>query len=111
MAEKAVTKETHRVTVTLSEEQFQKLKYWAARRERSINEYLGDAIELAIRHENGDYDLPKLEIQRLNQLIDVVTTLSSNIHSLEGVVISGFDSLLGLTRGDNYLLESEDGEV
>lgn len=111
MAVNSADKTTHRVTVTLSEEKFQQLKYWAARRERSINEYLGDAIELAIRHENGDYDLPKLEIQRLNQLVDVVTTLSSNVHSLEGVVISGFDSLLGLTRGDNYLLESEDGEV
>lgn len=101
----------HRVTVTLDNDKYEMLKYWAARKERSINEYLGDAIDLAIAHENGDYDLPKLEIQRLNQLVDVVTTLSSNVHSLEGIVISGFDSLLGLTRGDNYLLESEDGEV
>lgn len=101
----------HRVTVTLDNDKYEQLKYWAARRERSINEYLGDAIELAIRFENGDYDLPKLEVQRLNQLVDVVTTLSSNIQSLEGIVVHGFDSLLGLTRGDNYLLENEDGEL
>lgn len=107
----AIREGAHRVTVTLDNDKYEQLKYWAARRERSINEYLGDAIELAIRHENGDYDLPKLEIQRLNQLIDVVTVLSSNVHSLEGIVVSGFDSLLGLTRGDNYLLESEDGEL
>ena len=47
----------------------------------------------------------------MNQLVDVVTNLSSNIKSLEDVTVSGFDSLLGLTRGDNYLLEHEDGEL
>lgn len=107
----AIREGMHRVTVTLDNDRYEQLKYWAARHERSINEYLGDAIDLAIRCENGDYDLPKLEVQRLNQLIDVITTLSSNVQSLESIVVSGFDSLLGLTRGDNYLLESEDGEL
>ena len=43
--------------------------------------------------------------------MDLVTGLSSNIKSLEDVTVSGFDSLLGLTRGDNYLLEQEDGDL
>ncbi len=102
---------SHRVTVTLDDDSFERLKYWAAKREVSINEYLGEAIAAAIRRENNDYDLPELEIQRLNQLIDVITVLSSNVKSLEDVTVSGFDSLLELTRGDNYLLEAEDGEV
>jgi uncharacterized SAM-binding protein YcdF (DUF218 family) len=74
----------------------------------SVNEYIKEAIELAIRHENKDYDLPALEIQRLNQLVDNIAVLSSNVKSVEEVVIHGFDSLLGLTKGDNYLLEHED---
>ena len=88
-------KNTHRVTVTLSNDQFERLKYWADKRGCSINEYLNDAIDLSIRRENKDYDLPDLEIQRLNQLVDVITVLSSNVQSLESVVTSGFDSLLG----------------
>lgn len=102
---------THRVTTTLLDEEFKVLQYWADRNQVSINDYIHESIDLAIRHENGDYDLPTLEVARLNQLIDTITVLSSNVQSLERIVISGFDSLLGLTRGDNYLLENEDGEI
>lgn len=102
---------SHRVTATLDDDTFERLKYWASKHDMSINEYLNESIELAIRRENKDYDLPELEIQRLNQLIDVITVLSSNVKSLEDITVSGFDSLLELTRGDNYLLEAEDGEI
>lgn len=102
---------TKRVSVTLTEEEFEILKFWADKKGISINDYLRDAIELAYRRENKDYDLAPLEVQRLNQLIDVITVLSSNIQSLESVTTSGFNSLLGLTRGDNYLLEDEGGEL
>lgn len=101
----------HRVTASLSEDEFQRLQYWSQRHGCSINEYLRDSIELAIRRENHDYDLPDLEAQRLNQVLDALKVLSENIGSLEHVLTSGFDSLLGLTRGDNYLLEPEDGEL
>lgn len=105
------TSDSHRVTVTIDSDTYERLKYWSARHECSINEYLKHALEQSIAHENKDYDLPTLEIQRLNQLVDVIEVLSSNIQSLESVTVTGFDSLLGLTRGDNYLLENEDGEI
>lgn len=104
-------REMKRVTVRVDEDTYKQLEYWAARRECSINEYLSDAVSEKIANENGDYDLPKLEVNRLNQLIDVITVLSSNVKSLEDVTIHGFDSLLGLTRGDNYLIEEEDGDI
>lgn len=103
--------EKHRVTVTLDDDKYARLVYWAEKHEQSINEYLGDAIDRSISWENRDYDLPTMEIARLNQLIDAMTVLSSNVHSLESVVTTGFDSLLGLTRGDNYLMEHEDGDL
>lgn len=56
-------------------------------------------------------DLPTLEIARLNQLIDQMKSLSTNVANPEAVTINGFDSLMGLTRGDNYLLDAEDGEI
>ena len=63
------------------------------------------------RRENLDYDLPTLEIARLNELVDQVAALAKNSANLERVVTTGFDSLIGLTRGDNYLLDDEDGEL
>ncbi len=101
----------HRVTATIPDTLYEQVTYWATQRQCSVNEYLKDAIESAIKRENGDYDLPTLEQQRLNQLVDTVQVLSSNMQSMEQIVIHGFDSLLGLTRGDNYLLEEEDGDV
>lgn len=101
----------HRVTVTLEDDDFERLKYWAAKNDMSINEYLREAYLTKIRMENEDYDLPTLEARRLNQIIDALTVLSHNTQSLESVVVNGFDSLIGLTKGDNYLFEREDGEI
>lgn len=107
----SVRKGARRVSVTVSDEEYEKLKYWSDRNELSVNEYILEAIERQIRYENGDYDLPTLEQARLNQLIDIITTLSYNQKSLEDTVIAGFDSLLGLVKGDNYLLRDEDGDI
>lgn len=101
----------HRVTVRLDDDMLKQLEYWAARKGCSVSEYLYDALASFIAHENGDYDLPKLEVTRLNQLIDTITVLSSNVKSLEDVTVSGFDSLLNLCRGDSYLMEEEDGDI
>lgn len=102
---------TKRLTIRLSEDDYERVKYWAVQKQCSVNEYVQDALVTQIKRENYDYDIPDVQIARLNQLIDVVLSLSSNVKSLEQVTISGFDSLLGLTRGDNYLLEHEDGEI
>ena len=107
----AVRKGNNRITATITDDMKKNVEYYAAKRGITINEYIAMAIEKMIAFENQDYDLPTLEQARLNQLIDTVTVLSSNVHSLEQVITSGFDSLLGLTRGDNYLLESEDGDI
>ena len=111
MSDKTNTINTHRVTATITDETFARLQYWSDKHGISINQYLNEAIDKAIAYENQDYPLPTLEQARLNQLIDEMAILSSNVKSMESVIISGFDSLLGLTRGDNYLLEDEDGDV
>lgn len=100
----------HRLTVRMAEDDFQRVQYWATRHGISVNDYIAEALDRQIRLDNGDYDLPVAEIARVNQLVDLVTALASEVKSLESIVTSGFDSLLGLTRGDNYLLEQdEDG--
>lgn len=103
-----MAKDRVRITVRVDNDLDERLKYWADKKGISKNQYILEAIEETIRRENLDYDLPTLEIARLNQLIDVVTLLSSNIENLEDIVIKSRDSLLQLTRGDNYLLEDDD---
>lgn len=105
------TKYTFRFTASVDDETYQNVTYWAKKNGISVNELLRDAIAMYIARQNKDYDLPVLEVQRLNQLIDSMTVLSSNVKSLEKVTVSGFDSLISLTRGNNYLLEPEDGEL
>lgn len=101
----------HRVQVVLNDEDYERLKFWADKKDCTINDYVYEAILFLNKWELGDVDLPTLEVQRLNQLCDTMQVLSSNVHSLEQVITSGFDSLLGLTRGENYLLEEQDGSI
>ena len=74
----------------------------------SMNEYVRFALDIAIKRENKDYDLPSLEAARLNQLVESMTVLSMNVANLEHIVTSGFNSLLSLTRGPNYLLDNDE---
>ncbi|PUB32552.1 hypothetical protein C8K30_1011078 [Promicromonospora sp. AC04] len=98
--------------IRVSSDDKQRAKYWADKRGfASVNEYAAEALAEQVRRENLDYDLPTLEIARLNELVDQVKALSTNQANLERVVTQGLDSLIGLTRGDNYLLDDEDGEL
>lgn len=101
-----------RLPVRLHKDVKARLEYWADKGGyASANEYVVDAIVEKIRRENQDYDLPTLEIARLNQVVDEMRAMSINVANLERVITSGFDSLIGMTRGDNYLLDAEDGEL
>lgn len=105
-----MAKNEKRITLRVSDDTNERLSYWAEKRGLSRNQYIVEAIEETIRRENLDYDLPTLEIARLNQLIDVITLLSSNVKNLEEITITSFESLLKLTRGDNYLFEDDEEE-
>lgn len=99
------------IFVRLSSDDKQRVEYWADKHGfSSVNEYVAEAVVEKIQRENLDYDLPTLEIARLNELVDQIAALAKNSANLERVVTTGFDSLIGLTRGDNYLLDDEDGQ-
>lgn len=100
-----------RVPLRLHPDTKERAKYWASQANISVNEYATEALEEKIRRENGDYDLPTLEIARLGQLTDQIKAQAIEIANLTHVVTTGFASLMGLTRGDNYLLDEDDGEL
>ena len=84
------------------------LGYWADLRGMTKSDYIREAIVGAIARENSNYDLPTLEIARLNELVDQMKALATSSANLERVVITGFDSLLSLPRGDVYTLTDDD---
>lgn len=105
--------ERERVGIRLSSTDRERAAYWADKRGYpSVNQYMVEAVVEKIRRENGDFDVPDLLTARMNQLIDEIKALSTNVANLERVVTSGLDSLIGLTRGENYLSDQyEDGEL
>lgn len=101
-----------RVFTRLSSDEKQRAEYWAQKRGfSSVNEYVAEAVAEKIRRENLDFDIPDILTARINQVVDELKALSTNNANLERVVTMGFDSLIGLTRGDNYLLDEENGEL
>lgn len=99
------------VKVRLHTDTIERAKYWGPRHGESYNEYIAVAVEQRIARENGDYDLPLLEQQRLNQMLDQLKGLTSTVDNLQLIVNAGFSSVLGLARGDSYLTDAKDGEL
>lgn len=104
-------KRSERFTVRVTEKQLEQLDYWANKEGLNRSEFIAEAMDHYIAWCNSDYDLPTAEIARLNQMIGVVESLVATNRNLEATVISGFDSLIGLAKGDNYLIEDESGEL
>lgn len=105
------TEDRKRVTSRFADTDYQRICYWAEKHELSVSEYVHDAVLLAIAHENQDYDIPDILVQRLNQVISGQENILSNVDGLAEVVESSMSSLLSLTRGDNYLLDDDDGTL
>lgn len=100
-----------RISMRMYPEDYRKLVYWSELFDMDKTELLVTAMHHYIKWRNEDFDLPTAEIQRLNQMIDAVQNLASRQENLEKSVTAGFDAMLGLVRGDNYLVEKEDGEL
>lgn len=104
-------KKTGRHNMRMYEEDSQYLIYWSTKFGMDQTEFLLTAMRHYVAWRNQDYDLPTAEVQRLNQMVDAVQNLAVRQEHLEKSVVNGIDALLGLMRGDTYLVEKEDGEL
>jgi hypothetical protein len=104
-------KKTERHNMRLYPVDSQFLVYWADKFGMDQTEFLITAMRHYVKWRNQDYELPTAEIQRLNQMVDAVQSLVVSHEHLEKSVVNGFDAMLGIIRGDNYLVEEEDGEL
>lgn len=102
---------TGRLSMRVYPKDVQKLAYWSEAFDMDQTEFLMTAMHHYIKWRNQDYDLPTAEIQRLNQLVDAIDSLTVNQGNLQKSVVNGFDAMLGIIRGDNYLVEDDDGKL
>lgn len=100
-----------RITAVVDDEDYERIKYWADKKDMSVNEFVRYSVDLAIKRENKDYDLPSLEAARLNQLIEAMSVLSLNVSNLEHIVTDGFNTFVTMARGENYLLDDGDDNL
>ena len=96
-----------RVQVRVSDNTYERIKYWSESKDMSINEYLLDAIDRQIRFDNKDFDYQDIFIDKMNEIIDAIEMLKQTDDNLANIVVSGFNSLLSLTRGDNNYLRDD----
>lgn len=95
-----------RVYPRFTEEDYERIKYWASHEGLSTSQFVVEATLHYIDEMNGNYDLPKLEIQRLNQLVDTVSALTVATSALVDVCSNGFGTMERLATGEmDYLSE------
>lgn len=87
------------------------IAYWAQVYDMDSTELMMRAVRHYVGWKNQDFDLPTAETQRLNQLIDAMENMASSNDRLANTVTNGFDAMMGIMRGDNYLLEPENGDL
>ncbi len=95
-----------RITATLDPDLYRKLVNIAERKGESVSDALRDAVDLLIRYDNEDYyPLARIEAARVNQMVDLLASMSSKMDNMSKYMVEGFTSILNVTNGDapNYL--------
>lgn len=103
-----------RVSTTITDYKYEQVKFWAKKQGITVNQFISEAISLAIDFQNGDYhisDQDGIVMGQLDQIRHGMADLNSNIVVMQKDVLSALDSLISLTRGDNYLLDTGDGDL
>lgn len=99
---------TSNIRFRFDDETLTRLDYWAEKHGMSRNEYVNEAIDRQFMRENLDFDVPSALVQRVNQLVAAQESTRVSMDNLVKQVHTGFESLLSLVRGDNYLNQQED---
>lgn len=103
--------DTTRITATLPKDMMMQIAYWSNKKGISMNRYLYEALESFIKWEGSDHSVPTQEIERVNQCADAIEDLSSAVYDMQRTIDSGFDALISVTRGDNYFLRDDNGDI
>lgn len=89
-------------------------QYWATggntgRPPMSTPDYVAEAIAEKVARDCGEFvGEESMLVARMGELIDAFTGLRQDVHNSMQISVRGFDTLVGLTRGDNFLGSLDD---
>lgn len=92
-----------RVYSRIFETDFERLKYWADHEDQSVSEFVADAILERMARLSGDFDVPTVYGQLLNQMSEGILELIRSNESIRDEVNHGFSSILGVMRFGDYV--------
>ena len=107
----AVAKGNERISVTVDAKTKARVDYWADQKDITVNQFVKDAIYLAIDFENNNFPMTTITESRIAELIDAVNGLSANQATLEETIKSFINMMIQMTKGDNYLLDDYDSDI
>lgn len=100
-------KETVRPSVRLNKDTYQRVQYWADRKDITANDFIADAIEEKIARLSGD-ELAGADselMSLLNQMIDRMGEIESSMNNFSSVQSNQTKLWTSMLRGNNYLLD------
>lgn len=107
--------ERARLTLRIDEVTKRNAEFWATHSPAgamSLNEFIVDAVEEKVSRLSGHIpDVDNIIVNRLNQLQDQVVALRSDLNNVNTIVVNGFDSIVAMGNGSNFLLDDFDGEA
>lgn len=84
-----------------------KIEYFAQKEGLSKTDFLEEAAKYYIAYLMGDFDISSPMVQRLNQMLEVMIGVDSRLSGLEDTTRAGLQSIMQLSRGENYLLTDD----
>ena len=99
-----------KMSLRLTEDEYDKFNYYSEKWDMTKTDIMLESFEHYIRWVNSDYDLPTAMVQKVNQLTDAMNKLKVSNDNLIKSNNSGFETLIGFYRGENYLSEIDEEE-
>ena len=99
-----------KMSLRLTEDEYDKLNYYSEKWDMTKTYIILQTFEHYIRWVNSHYDLPTPMVQKVNQLTDAMNKLKVSNDNLIKSNNSGFETLIGFYRGENYLSEIDEEE-
>ena len=100
-------KDDKRLTVRMPQSLGAQVEYWSSEQGISQNEFASDAVFEKVARCKGDHiaDANSETVAVLNQFTDRMAALEYSVNHLTRIVMTAVNSVMLLTRGDNYLLD------
>lgn len=100
-------KDDKRLTVRMPKQFGAEVEYWASAQGISQNEFAADALFEKVLRCKGDHiaDANSETVAVINQFTDRMAALEYSVNHLTRIIMTVANSVMLLTRGDNYLLD------